>query len=281
MQPNSNEIARIITAALTEDIGKGDVTSELLIPSHQQGKLAFMARESLICCGLELVVGPVFHAVDSSIVFTPLKKDGETACAGEKLADVSGPARALLTAERTALNLLQRMCGVATMTSKFVKAVEGTNAVILDTRKTIPGLRALDKYAVAAGGGKNHRMRLDDMILIKDNHIGLAGGIKEALALAFAGNVNRLKIVVECDTLQQATEALAHGADRLLLDNMPPHILAEAVAMVKGKIPLEASGGVNLQTVRSIAETGVDYISVGALTHSAPAVDIGLDITFT
>lgn len=275
----SEEIARIIASALAEDIGKGDITSDLLIPTGKQARLSFVGREALICCGLETVVLPVFLAVSGDVTFTAHKKDGESALAQETLATVSGPARALLTAERTALNLLQRMCGVATLTARYVEAIKGTKAVILDTRKTMPGLRTLDKYAVRAGGGQNHRMRLDDMILIKDNHIALAGSIRQALALAGEGNTAGVKIVVECDTLEQAQEAYASGADRLLLDNMSLAQLQAAVAMLGGRIPLEASGGVNLETVRAIAETGVDYISVGALTHSALAVDIGLDIT--
>lgn len=277
MQPNSAEIARIIAAALDEDIGKGDITSQLLIPDTLSATLAFVAREPLVCCGLESVVARVFTAVSPAVEFNAQKQDGDHAAKGETLATVHGPAQALLTAERTALNLLQRMCGVATLTAKYVDAVKGTKAVILDTRKTIPGLRELDKYAVRAGGGQNHRMRLDDMVLIKDNHIALAGGVKEALSLATRGITPGIKIVVECDTLDQAEEAARYGADRLLLDNMLPEKLREAVERLGGRIPLEASGGVNLQTVRAIAETGVDFISVGALTHSAPAIDIGLD----
>lgn len=277
MQPNSAEIARIISAALEEDIGAGDITSQLLIPDTLTATLAFVAREPLVCCGLESVVAPVFTAVSKAAEFNAQKHDGDRVAKGETLATVHGPAQALLTAERTALNLLQRMCGVATLTAKYVEAVAGTKATILDTRKTIPGLRELDKYAVRAGGGQNHRMRLDDMVLIKDNHIALAGGVKEALSLATRGIQPGIKIVVECDTLEQADEASRYGADRLLLDNMPPEKLREAVELLQGRIPLEASGGVNLQTVRAIAESGVDYISVGALTHSAPAIDIGLD----
>jgi nicotinate-nucleotide pyrophosphorylase (carboxylating) len=273
------EIARIIESALAEDIGKGDITSELLIPADKQAALAIVSREPLVCCGLDTVVAPVFLAVSSDITFEARKKDGEWTASGEGLATVTGPARALLTAERTALNLLQRMCGVATLTARYVEVAKGTKAAILDTRKTMPGLRALDKYAVRTGGGQNHRMRLDDMLLIKDNHIALAGSIKQALALAGEGNTSGLKIVVECDTLEQAKEAAECGADRILLDNMSPAQLQAAVALLGGRIPLEASGGVNLETVRAIAECGVDYISVGALTHSAAAVDIGLDIT--
>jgi len=190
----------------------------------------------------------------------------------------SGNARALLTGERTALNIMQRMSGVATLTQTYVQAIAGTKAVLLDTRKTMPGMRILDKYAVRVGGGQNHRMRLDDMILIKDNHIALCGGLPAAVKAAQKGG--ELPVVVECDTLEQVKEALAAAPDRILLDNMDNHSLREAVALSAGSVKLEASGGVALESVREIALTGVDYISVGKITHSAPAVDIAADITF-
>ncbi|MGB1539416.1 MAG: carboxylating nicotinate-nucleotide diphosphorylase [Rickettsiales bacterium] len=280
MQPNPDEIERIIASALEEDIGEGDITTELLIPAELNATLAIVAREPLVCCGIESVAARVFGALSPAAECTAQHADGKTVQAGDVMATVRGPAQALLTAERTALNLLQRMCGVATLTHRYVKAVAGTKTEILDTRKTMPGLRELDKYAVRAGGGHNHRMRLDDMVLIKDNHIALAGGMQEAIQRASRRAPTGMKIVVECDTLEQAELAISLGADRLLLDNMPPEMLQKAVAMANGRVPLEASGGVNLQTVRAIAETGVDYISIGAITHSAPSVDIGLDMRF-
>ena len=280
MQPNSDAINRIIIHALAEDIGTGDITSQFLLPSNLNVTLAFVARQPLVCCGLETVIAPVFAKLSPAAECTPCFKDGAAVAAGAVMAMVKGPAQVLLAGERTALNLLQRMCAVATLTSHYVDAVVGTKAIILDTRKTMPGLREIDKYAVRAGGGQNHRMRLDDMILIKDNHIALSGGITEAVKLASRNAPRGMKIEVECDTLLQVEEALRLPVDRILLDNMPPETLMKAVEMNARKVALEASGGVNLQTVRAIALTGVDFISVGALTHSAPSVDIGLDIRF-
>lgn len=275
--PDSTEVTRIIQAALAEDIGAGDVTATLLIPENQQAALAFVAREPLVACGGE-IVRQVFAAVNTEIQVQLLVQDGQQLAAGARMIEVSGPARAILTGERVALNLLQRMCAVASLTAQYVEAVAGTRAVILDTRKTMPGLRALDKYAVRAGGGRNHRMRLDDMILIKDNHIRVCGGVGEALRLATAGNKNNLRIEVECDTLAQVEEAIAAGAKLILLDNMDNASLKQAVVLGAGKVEFEASGNVSLATVRAIAETGVDFISVGRITHSAGNVDIGLDM---
>ncbi len=280
MQPDSADINRIIEAALAEDIGAGDLTTEALIPSNLNATMAFCARQPLVCCGLSSVVPAVFAQLSKAVECKNSKADGTWAKAGEELACVQGPAHALLTGERTALNLLQRLCAVATVTAEYVAATHGTNATILDTRKTMPGLRVLDKYAVRAGGGKNHRMRLDDMIMIKDNHIALAGGIEEAISLACKHAPQDIPIVVECDTLEQVKAALNTGADRLLLDNMAPDQLREAVRLNAGRKKLEASGGITLEKVHTIAETGVDFISVGALTHSTPSVDIGLDIRF-
>lgn len=280
MQPDFNATTRIIKAALAEDIGAGDITTQLLIPETLRARLAFVAREPLVCCGLETVVIRVFSELSPDIEFEALCQDGERVKTGETLAIVEGLARPLLTAERTALNLLQRMCGVATLTSRYVEAVHGTGTTILDTRKTMPGLRELDKYAVRAGGAQNHRMRLDDMILIKDNHIALAGGLMQAVSRARGGALHGMQIEVECETLLQVDEALGAGADRIMLDNMSPGTMQQAVAKVAGKVPLEASGNVSLETVAAIAGTGVDYISVGKLTHSALAVDIGLDVHF-
>lgn len=276
MDLDFKEVERIISGALAEDIGTGDATANLLVPESATATLVFVTREPVIMCGGE-VVKQVFATVNKAITCKLLVKDGTKANKGDKLIEVSGPARAILTGERTALNLLQRMSAVATLTARYVDTVKGTNAIILDTRKTMPGLRVLDKYAVKTGGAQNHRMRLDDGILIKDNHIALCGGIKQVLEKTFAGNSKNLPVEIECDTLEQVKEALA-GATRIMLDNMSYAEMREAVQLAKGKAKLEASGGVSLETVRAIAETGVDYISVGRLTHSAPNVDIGLDV---
>lgn len=276
--PALADVQRIINAALAEDVGTGDITGNLLIPEGAVARMAFVNREMLVVCGLN-IAADVFRAVESGVRCDIRCSDGEIIDDSSILMQVEGPARALLAAERTALNLLQRMSAVATQTRRFVKLVEGTGAVILDTRKTMPGLRVLDKYAVRAGGGKNHRMRLDDAILIKDNHIALCGGVGEAVYRARAGS--DLAVEVECDTLDQVRAAVQAGADRILLDNMPVATLREAVQMVGHAVPLEASGNVTLETVREIAETGVDFISIGRLTHSVPSVDIGLDVLYS
>ena len=278
MQLNLPEIQKIIDHALTEDVGAGDITGRLLIPEDKRARLLFVNRDPLIVCGTE-VVKLVFSALNNEIETKVLVAEGERAEKGSKLIEVSGPARDILTGERTALNLFQRMCAVATYTNRFVRAIEGTKTKILDTRKTMPGLRVSDKYAVTVGGGTNHRMRLDDGILIKDNHIALAGGVKQAMALAKKGNRDGLMIEIECDTLAQVREALEAGADVILLDNMQPAMILDAVMLVSGRAKLEASGNVSLESVRAIAETGVDFISIGRITHSVPGVDIGLDIT--
>jgi nicotinate-nucleotide pyrophosphorylase (carboxylating) len=279
MEPDFKEVERIIAAALAEDIGAGDVTAELLVPETATAKLSFVTREPIVVCGID-IVPMVFAQVDKRIRTQSHAKDGERVPAQTRLLDAQGPARAILSAERTALNLLQRMSAVATLTSRYAEAVRGTKAVILDTRKTMPGLRTLDKYAVRTGGGRNHRMRLDDGILIKDNHIALAGGVTSVLLRALAGNISLgLPIEIECDTLSQVREALTAGAKSILLDNMSLADMREAVSLALGQATLEASGNVSLDTVRSIAETGVDFISVGKLTHSTPNVDIGLDIS--
>lgn len=271
----------LITLALAEDFGsqgfpQGDATTHALIPPGTQARLDLVARTPLIVAGLEAAVA-TFKQVDASLTISLHSKDGTAARPGESLLTAQGNAAALLGAERVALNLLQRACGVATLTRAFVEAVQGTKAKILDTRKTMPGLRALDKHAVACGGGVNHRFGLYDAILIKDNHLALLGGVAPALARARASG---LPVIVECDTLEQVAEALKAKPNRILLDNMPPATLREAVAMVNGALPLEASGGITLETARSHAETGVDFLSVGALTHSAPSADIGADIVF-
>jgi len=273
--PDTEKVKRIIKAALDEDIGSGDVTSRLLIPDTTLAEMLFVAREGVIACGT-FIARMVYEQLGAAITVEVQAEEGKTIISDGVLVKVKGPARMLLTGERVVLNLMQRMCGVATLTHVYVDAVRGTKAVILDTRKTMPGLRELDKYAVRAGGGQNHRLGLDDMILIKDNHIALTGNIKDAVTKARAGS--KLMIEVECDTFAQVEEALATNPDRILLDNMDISTMRRAVELSAGRIPLEASGGVSLETVRAIAETGVDFISVGRLTHSAPAADIGADV---
>jgi len=273
--PDKSAVAQIISLALQEDIGSGDATSQLLIPKTTQATMLLNAREPLVVCG-GFIAAMVYEALDSAVKVEVLAQEGQMLAAGDAIARITGPAQILLTGERVTLNLMQHMSGIATLTAKFVKAVEGTHAVILDTRKTIPGLRILDKYAVRAGGGQNHRMRLDDMVLIKDNHIALCGSIAKAISKVRAEST--LPIVVECDTLEQVQEALAAEPERIMLDNMDNETIRSAVTLAAGKMPLEASGGVSLETVRAIAQTGIDYISIGRLTHSAAAADIGADI---
>jgi len=238
----------------------------------------FLAKEAGVVAGLE-IVRRGFHQVDPRTVFTPLAADGDRIEVHQIIGTVDGPGQAILTGERVALNFLQRMSGIATMTRRFVDAVAGTNAVILDTRKTVPGLRVLDKWAVRLGGGQNHRFGLYDMAMIKDNHIAAVGGIAEAVRRVREGDERGRPIEVEVTTLEQLREALAQPIDRILLDNMNLEQMREAVQIAAGRIPLEASGNVNLDTVAAIAATGVDYISSGALTHSVRALDISLDIT--
>jgi nicotinate-nucleotide pyrophosphorylase (carboxylating) len=268
------DLEDFISRVLEEDVGTGDVTSNTVVPEDVIFHAAIAAREPLIVAGLPVAVGFIRRlAPEAKIEYCV--DDGDFADAGTILCRVEAPARALLTAERPTLNILQHMSGIATLTREYVDAIEGTGATLLDTRKTTPGLRMIEKYAVTMGGAKNHRIGLFDAVLIKDNHVALAGGITPTIARARAGT--DLLIEVECDTLEQAKEAVEGGADMLLLDNMGPDMLREAVAMIDGRIPLEASGGINLQTIRPIAETGVDYISVGRITQSAPAMDIGMD----
>lgn len=270
----AEELQDFIDRTLAEDIGSGDVTSASVIPEDAQLSAAFAARQPLVVAGLS-VAEAIVKRLAPDATFTAMAADGDFVEDGTTIAKVAGSARALLSAERSALNILQHLSGIATLTRAYVDKISGTKAMILDTRKTIPGLRKLEKYAVKTGGGANHRMGLFDAVLIKDNHIAVAGSVNAAVSAAKAHS--DLEIRVECDTLSQVGDALNAGADSLLLDNMPPEILREAVALVAGRVPLEASGGVNLETVRAIAQTGVDYISVGRLTQSAPAVDIGLD----
>jgi len=275
---NVNDYHPFLKQALLEDIGEGDITCKLTVPEDATASFSINSREDISVAGLDLAK-EVFHLVDSNLDITLCSKDGEKAVAGATLLTGKGNARSILTAERTALNLLMQLSGIATLTARYVDAVKDTNATILDTRKTTPTMRMLQKYAVTCGGGKNHRMRLDDGILIKDNHIALNGGdIRSVVTTAKANAPKHILVEVECDTLEQVKAALDAGADILLLDNMTPAMLKEAVSLNKGRAKLEASGGVNLDTIHAIAHTSVDFISIGRLTHSAPSVDIGLDM---
>ena len=271
-----NDYLPLVKAALAEDIGSGDVTTQALVPEDSFATAVMVARESLVMAGVDLALA-AFQQVDERVEFGIEVLDGQNGVLGQALLRVQGPTRALLTAERTALNFLQRLSGVATLTAQFVGQVAGTRAQILDTRKTTPGWRALEKYAVACGSGTNHRMGLYDQVLIKDNHlVALDGEIAAAVARAREASPE-LKIEVEADTVEQARAAADAGADIVLLDNMNCDELREAIEQIDGRAKTEASGDVTLETVRGIAETGVDFISVGALTHSAPAVDIAFD----
>ncbi|WP_262694907.1 carboxylating nicotinate-nucleotide diphosphorylase [Kordiimonas aquimaris] len=268
------EINTFIDIAFAEDIGSGDITAETVIPEDAMLVATMNAREDMIVAGLPLLA-PIIKRLDPNADIAVTVKDGAPLKAGDKIATINAAARALLSAERTALNIIQHMSGIATLTHTYVDAIKETATILLDTRKTTPGLRKLDKYAAACGGAKNHRMGLFDAVMIKDNHIAVAGSIRQAVEAAITAG--QTKIQVECDTLAQVSEAVEVGATSLLLDNMSPTTISEALTIVNGRIPCEASGGVTLQTIRAIAETGVDYISVGRLTQSAPAVDIGLD----
>lgn len=272
-------VEEAVRAALKEDLGHGfDATSDILIPASAWARGVLRTREDGVLAGL-VVALTTFSLLSGDFEMSVEINDGEAMKTGEVIAEIEGPARAMLTAERVALNFLNHMSGVASLTAAYVKQVKGTGAEVCDTRKTLPGLRLFQKYAVYTGGGANHRFGLDDAILIKDNHIAVAGGIRQALdqARMLAGHTK--KIEIEVDTLRQLEEALGHGgADIVMVDNFTLPNLKKAVKMARGYAPLEASGGVNLETVGAIAKTGVDYISVGALTHSAPQLDIGLDI---
>ncbi|MEO7364900.1 MAG: carboxylating nicotinate-nucleotide diphosphorylase [Sphingomicrobium sp.] len=265
-----------VARVLAEDLGEGgDVTSAATIDADARFSASINCREAIVVAGLDIAAA-FFRALDPAVSIEPLVKDGDLAAAGTVLMRLTGNARAMLAAERSALNTLQHLSGIATLTRRYVDAIAGTGAILLDTRKTIPGLRVLDKYAARMGGAHNHRMRLDDGVLIKDNHVAVCGGVAAAVRAAKAANVG-LPVQVEVDRPDQIEPALAAGADRLLLDNMDNAKLRQAVELVAKRVPLEASGGVNLDTIRGIAETGVDFISVGRITQSAPAVDIGLD----
>jgi nicotinate-nucleotide pyrophosphorylase (carboxylating) len=271
-------VDRIIDAALAEDIGAVDLTSEIVVPDGTRATFVLRTREEIVVAGLP-VAEAVFRRRAPGCGFQAGVADGARVAPGAVLATVTGPARALLTAERTALNLLSHMSGIATLTRRYVDRIAGTKAQLIDTRKTTPGLRVLEKHATTLGGARNHRLDLAGGIMIKDNHISVCGGVAAAVARARAAAPVLTKIEVECDRLDQVREALEAGADMLLLDNMTTGMLREAVAIVAGRIPVEASGGVTLETIRAIAETGVDFISVGRITQGAPAVDIGLDAT--
>jgi nicotinate-nucleotide pyrophosphorylase (carboxylating) len=270
------DVDDFVARVLAEDLGEGgDVTSNATIAADAVFSASINCREAIVVAGIE-VAAAFFRALDPDVRIEAVVTDGDRATTGTVLMRLDGNARALLAGERSALNTLQHLSGIATLTRRYVDAIAGTGATLLDTRKTIPGLRALGKYAARMGGAENHRMRLDDGILIKDNHVAVCGGVAQAVRAAKAANVG-LPVQVEVDRLDQIEPALAAGADRLLLDNMELESLRHAVAQVARRVPLEASGGVTLDTIRAIAETGVDYISVGRITQSAPAVDIGLD----
>lgn len=266
---------------LKEDLGRGDITTQLVVKPGLWARGSFVARQDFILCGLE-VAEAVFAALDSGIELLSRAYDGQRVAAGTEFAQVEGSASVLLAAERTALNLLCRLSGIATLTREFVDRVRGTRAEIVDTRKTTPGLRFLEKYAVWVGGGRNHRMGLDDGILIKDNHIALVGGVRRAVELARRSAPHLMKVEVEVRNRSELDEALAAGADVIMLDNMPIAELAECVRIIRERSPatlIEASGRITLDNVRQVAECGVDLISVGAITHSAASVDIGFEVT--
>ena len=273
---------RIVETALREDVGTGDVTSESTIPAHATGNAILLSKQSGIFSGGE-ILRLTFAMIDPSLILNQLIFDGDRVSPGETIATLNGPVRSILSGERTALNFIQRMSGIASLTREYVDAVEGTGAAIIDTRKTVPGLRVLDKKAVRDGGGANHRFGLDAMVLIKDNHVAAAGGVTAAIKACkehLAAHTLQLKIEVETTTLQQVEECLrCGGIDRIMLDNYDLAAMREAVKRINHEVEVEASGGITLSTVRGVAETGVDFISVGALTHSPKALDISLEIT--
>jgi nicotinate-nucleotide pyrophosphorylase (carboxylating) len=270
------QVARQLQQFLEEDIGLGDITTDSVFSPQQEGQAVFVAKETFVAAGLDELAPLVFTTRNPKIVCTAQKKDGEMVHPGEQIFSARGPVRDLLSAERVALNLVQRLSGIATLTAAFVQAVAGLPVRIIDTRKTTPGLRALEKYAVRAGGGHNHRFSLADGILLKDNHIAACGSITQAVRILRDKAPHTLKIEVETENLAQIEECLACGVEIIMLDNMAPALMREAVALIRGRALVEASGGVKLSNVREIAETGVDLISVGALTHSARAMDISM-----
>lgn len=270
------DTTEIVQRALNEDVGAGDVTTLFTVPEDMQATAVMKSRATGVVAGL-LVAERVFDAVDPGVIIGYAAEDGQHVAPGDILMRIEGTARGILTAERVALNFVQRLSGIATKTAQFVAQVQGTKARIVDTRKTTPGLRVLEKYAVRVGGGHNHRSGLYDAVLIKDNHIVACGGITAAVQAAYAQAPHTMTVTVECDTLAQVEEAVEAGADIVLLDNMSIAQLEQAVEIVNGQAAIEASGGIDLETVSDVANTGVDIISVGALTHSAVALDIGLD----
>jgi nicotinate-nucleotide pyrophosphorylase (carboxylating) len=274
---DKNLLDTLYRSFLREDIGRGDLTSEAIFPSNQMGRADIVARETFIVAGAELIAGRVFKAQNPKIEIIDPQEDGTAVIAGDVVLSVEGPVVDLLKAERTALNLLQRISGIATFTSLYVNRVKDYKVRICDTRKTTPGLRILEKYGVMVGGGANHRFNLTDGILIKDNHIAACGSIAAAVERVRARVPHTIKIEVETDTLDQVRECLACGVDIILLDNMKPEMLREAVQLIDGRALVEASGGIVLANLEEVAKTGVDIISIGALTHSAPACDIGMD----
>jgi nicotinate-nucleotide pyrophosphorylase (carboxylating) len=281
MELTARELDRVVTTALAEDVGEGDVTTEGVVPVSARARAELLVEETGVVCGVSAALR-VFATLDAEVTGEPLVGEGSRIPAPAVVARLEGPARALLTGERTALNLLGRLSGVATLTARYVELVDGTGATILDTRKTTPGLRALEKYAVRCGGGSNHRAGLYDAILLKENHVRIAGGIGRAVAMfgdrdgPDAGRAAAVE--VEAESLEDVAEALAAGADRILLDNMSVADVARAVDIAGGRVPLEASGGITLANVRAYAETGVDFISVGALTHAARSLAVSLDL---
>jgi len=272
----TDTLERVVMAALAEDVGRGDVTTEATVPAGAVGTAELVVKEPGVVCGLRAAEA-TFRALDTDLEFEALVPEGGAVEDATVVAAVTGSERAILTGERVALNFLGRLSGIATLTRRYVRAVDGTGAAVLDTRKTTPGLRALERHAVVCGGGRNHRFGLDDGVLVKDNHLRAAGSIAEAVEHLRAATA--LPIEVECDTLEQVSEALGAGADAILLDNMTLEQLRAAVALVDGRARLEASGGITLENIRSVAETGVDEISVGALTHSARSLDVSLELT--
>ncbi len=273
---DANVLKKAIEKFLHEDIGSGDITSEAIIPPEQTGKAEFVAKGTFVVCGMDSVAPAVFTAQNPAITVIHAEKDGAEAFPGDILLQATGPVLDLLKAERVTLNLVQRLSGIATLTARFVDRVKPLPVKILDTRKTTPGLRMLEKYAVRAGGGHNHRFNLSDGVLIKDNHIEASGSIQKAVSLVRGKIPHTMKIEVEASSRGEVRECLASCVDIIMLDNMDPVTMREAVKLAGGRALLEASGGVTLDNVRQVAETGVDYISIGALTHSAPACDISM-----
>jgi nicotinate-nucleotide pyrophosphorylase (carboxylating) len=266
-----------LLAALREDVGSGDITSRSVIPAGARARARYTTKEPLVVAGVP-VIREIVHLVDPALEFKSLESEGASVAARIPIAEMHGSARSILTAERTSLNLLQRMCGIATLTRKYVERVQGTGTRVVDTRKTAPGLRALDKYAVGCGGGMNHRMGLFDGVLIKNNHLAFHPSVDAAIQAARSNLGHLVKIEVEVRNLDELRIAIEAGADVVLLDNFTPDDTREAVKLIAGRVPVESSGGITLETVRAFAEAGVDYISVGALTHSVSAVDIHLRV---